>query len=93
MFKQSAKKIWMPAVWVLAIAIVGMAAIAGSNQSAGAQCSHFECASSSDSRAKWARARESGCSSPGFRSRRGPDRSAGEVHGAGEGIHRVFDGR
>ena len=31
MFKQSAEKIWMPAVWVLAIAIVGVAAIAGSS--------------------------------------------------------------
>ena len=31
MFKQSAKKSWMPAVWILAIAIVGMAAIAGSS--------------------------------------------------------------
>ena len=31
MFKQSAKKIWMPAVLVLAIAIVGAAAIAGSS--------------------------------------------------------------
>ncbi|MGE5053634.1 MAG: SBBP repeat-containing protein, partial [Acidobacteriota bacterium] len=31
MFKQSAKKIWMPAVWIVAIAIVGVAAIAGSS--------------------------------------------------------------
>ena len=31
MFKQSAKKIGMPAVWILAIAIVGVAAIAGSS--------------------------------------------------------------
>jgi hypothetical protein len=30
-FKQSAKKIGMPAVWILAIAIVGVAAIAGSS--------------------------------------------------------------
>lgn len=31
MFKQSAKKIWMPAIWIIAIAIVGVAAIAGSS--------------------------------------------------------------
>ena len=31
MFKQSAKKIWMPAVWIVAIAIVAVAAIAGSS--------------------------------------------------------------
>jgi Beta-propeller repeat len=30
-FKQSAEKIWMPAVWVLVVAIVGVAAIAGSS--------------------------------------------------------------
>jgi hypothetical protein len=30
-FKQSAKKMWMPAVWILAIGMVGVAAIAGSS--------------------------------------------------------------
>jgi len=30
-FKQSAKKMWMPAVWIVAIAIVAVAAIAGSS--------------------------------------------------------------
>ena len=32
MFKQSAKKIWMPAVWILAIVIVAVAAIADSSR-------------------------------------------------------------